>query len=259
QAEPASPRKVNRVRKGRELCRKKGIDYPVDLWYQLSYYVYPESVSVFSRLCKSTNQIVCTVAFWKNLYQRFYNKEIKLPKTLQPLCLERIHSLQPNVVRALYHFYQPFIDRLNPASTFEAEPHKLIGRRCLLYWYQPVKNMWNFCFKLVRPGMSCRTVCKNQRTYIDNYDDIFYNVEEGCTILQVTCSHFLSLPIAMGQILNHVHLTVSGQGFRYHTLRLVFDTRYQHNRDAVGTTVVLDSVVNIKVIPWWDPKYPFSS
>ncbi|XP_050411252.1 putative transmembrane protein 183BP isoform X1 [Patella vulgata] len=258
-----TPRKNRKSRKGKQiqLREKDGIDYPVDLWYQLSYYIYPETVSVFARLCKSTSRIVSTNSFWRNLYTRFYISKIKLPKKLQPVCIERIHGLKANVVRALYHFYPPFIERLTQTVPFESEPHSLVGQRCLLLWYQPVKNYWNFCFKFVKPGFlhQGKNTLTSQRDIIDHYDDLSYNTEAGCTILQVTCTHFLSVPIVMGMVLNRVFLTVSGQGMRYHTLRLMFDSRYQHQSMNSGTALVLDPVINVRVIPWWDPKYPFTT
>lgn len=48
-----------------------GVVYPVDLWFQLSRFIFPESVSTFAQLCKSTNAVVHTVQFWKTLYLRY--------------------------------------------------------------------------------------------------------------------------------------------------------------------------------------------
>jgi hypothetical protein len=47
-----------------------GVVYPVDVWFQLARFIYPESVTTFALLCRGTNAVVHTVQFWKTTYLR---------------------------------------------------------------------------------------------------------------------------------------------------------------------------------------------
>ena len=44
--------------------------YPFDIWDILSGYIHPESINVYSRLCKSAYSSIQRVSFWLNLYER---------------------------------------------------------------------------------------------------------------------------------------------------------------------------------------------
>lgn len=91
---------------------------------------------------------------------------------------------------------------------------------------------------------------------MNGYDDVFYNPVEGCCVLQVSCQNFMTHPIVMGLILTKVYLNVS-QDMKHHKLRLVFDSQINaaQKGSVIGTQLVLDPVLNIRVFHWWDPQY----
>ncbi|XP_041367420.1 transmembrane protein 183-like [Gigantopelta aegis] len=240
---------------------KKGRVYPVDLWYILSEYIYPEDIGRFAALCHDTYLIVCSCAFWRQLYLRNYDKKIKLPDEIKPQSIERIRGLRARVIRSMYYLYAPLSGRSVSMVPFENEPHSLQGQRCLLAWHQPVKNTWTFCFKFLklqsttfRPG----PVESSGRDMLPGYSDLFYNPEEGCRIMEIQCQNFASIPMVMGMVLSHVCLTVSAR-MRHYRLRLLFDSILQQgNQSSAERIVDLDPVVNIRIVPWWDTKYPFT-
>lgn len=47
--------------------------YPYDLWYLISLYIAPEDIGRFALVCRQTNQIVNTTAFWISIYKRYAN------------------------------------------------------------------------------------------------------------------------------------------------------------------------------------------
>lgn len=80
--------------------------------------------------------------------------------------------------------------------------------------------------------------------------------------LQVTCLNFVALPMVMGLSLCSVSLIVS-QGILHYRLQLVFGSDhlcYTASRPSISSldcvTVVLDPVVNVRVLDWWHPMYP---
>ena len=88
------------------------------------------------------------------------------------------------------------------AGPFDTDPHTLVGYRCLLVWHQPSQGKWHFCFKLQKPSLGKQT-CNTRPSYLEDvrngYNNLFYNPEEGCCVLQVTedcgeCSGWFSEP-----------------------------------------------------------------
>jgi hypothetical protein len=68
--------------------------------------------------------------------------------------------------------------------------------------------------------------------------------------------------MVMGLSLCSVSLTVS-QGMRHHRLQLVFGSGHMCHTAGIpnivsldSSTVVLDPVVNVRVLDWWHPMYP---
>ncbi|XP_067655626.1 transmembrane protein 183-like isoform X1 [Haliotis asinina] len=262
ECEVVETRRRRRKTKSQSEGDEKGLVYPYDLWYQLSLHVHPEDVGRFAGICRTACCLVYSSAFWRNMYLRYFEKSVKLPDDLQPSNIERIRGLRARVIRSMFYLYRPLADRTTPLVPFENEPHQLQGQRCHLSWHQPVKNMWNFCFKFTkgqpstRPFLPTKMATKND--LLPGYNDLFYNTEDGCRILQVTVQNFVSIPMVMGLVLSKVYLTISAQ-MRYYRLRMLFDTNLQGgNSNSAEMIVDLDPVVNIRVLPWWDPKYPFT-
>ncbi|KAK3103365.1 hypothetical protein FSP39_018730 [Pinctada imbricata] len=258
------------ARRGIKRLEDGGMIYPLDLWFILSHYIPPENVGIFAGICRMTYYVTNTVQFWRQLYFRCCDNLEKLPEDLKPVCLERVHGLRQRVIRALYHAYPPFVLRTaSTAQPFEDEHHSLIGLRCLVMWYEPVRNLWLFNFKLRKERISdinrlvtIKSTNKDKNLHT-GYCDLYSNAENDCFLLQVTCQNFQNVTSAMGLVLSNVTLKV-GHGMRYHCLKLHFDscmkTTSNHIKSKISdVTISLDPVLNLKVFPWWHPKYPVGS
>ncbi|KAL4225585.1 hypothetical protein ACF0H5_016273 [Mactra antiquata] len=239
-----------------------GIIYPTDLWLQLSFCIYPESIGVFAQLCRGTRAVVQTVLFWKSLYLRFYKEKKNIPEKYGLSSIECIHGLRARTIKMLYCGYQPFIDRTLTTVPFENEPHILIGQKCLLSWHNKIKNVWKFYFKF-RKGDSVDTSSNKQRSINSNgflkwHQDLEYNPDAGCSILEVTCQTFVQLPVVMGLILNGVYLNVSHGSMRYHRLKLILDSNFHtiSTKNQMSMyELILDPILEVRVYPWWHPSF----
>ena len=195
-------------------------------------------------------------------FYRFYSDSKVLPRDLKRDNLECIHGLRARVIQTLFYVYPPLVSRSQTTIPFENEPHILVGHRCLLTWHKKVKNVWNFCFKF-RRGDQTEKDSNSRRGMMSKefeswHQDLFYNPDNNCRILEVTCSNFNSIPIVMGLILNRVYLNVSSGSMRYHKLKLIFDTHLKTTttKNEVGMfEVILDPVLEVRVYPWWHPRY----
>lgn len=244
----------------------EGFKYPIDLWIALSRHIKPEQIQTFAQICQATNAVVHTVQFWKNLYCRFCQDQSELPDGLKIETLERINGLRQRVIRALYYIYPSFITKITRTLPFEDEPHILAGHRCMLTWHEKVKNVYNFNFKFKKERIYDINKLHYFREIADlrnGYKDLYFNCENDYYVLEVTCQTFLSVLPVMGLVLSNVYLKLSSD-MRYHCLKLVFDTNIkgipEGNRKGVeDTVIVLDPVLNLKIYPWWHPKYPFTN
>ncbi|XP_076472147.1 putative transmembrane protein 183BP isoform X2 [Babylonia areolata] len=244
--------------------QKRGVVYPVDLWYLLSNHIHPESLHKFAVLCKDAYHTTRRAHFWRNLYKRYYHKDEELPADLKTHAMERNHGLRARCIRALYILDPSLAQRVQLKGPFDTDPHSLVGHRCLLSWHQPSQGKWHFCFKLQRPSLRPHHNNNTRPSYLEDvrngYNNIFYNPEDGCCVLQVTSTHFASTsPHVMGQLLSAVHMSLS-HNFRHQRLRLTFDsTRVTETSASSGHALecVLDPAIAVRVFHWWDPNYPF--
>ncbi|CAL1540897.1 unnamed protein product [Lymnaea stagnalis] len=238
-----------------------GIIYPADLWFLIGNYVHPEDVGRFAGICRGSYTVTNTAAFWRKIYKRYYYKGKEgLPEHVKPHSMEKLHGLRARVIRSMFFLYQPLVSRVQSRGPMEDEPHVLKGHRCLLAWHQPATKGWLFCFKFQKPSFQSLTSRpSNKLDVYHGYNDLFYNPEGGCSVLQVTCCHFASVASVMGLLLNQIYVTLSA-GFRHHRLRLHFDSRIiSSNQSSSEMVVVLDDVISIKLLQWWYPGYPFTS
>ncbi|KAJ8915248.1 hypothetical protein NQ315_015471 [Exocentrus adspersus] len=240
-----------------------GNDYPIDIWFLLSEYIRPEDVGRFAGICKTSFEVVCTAKFWFGLYKRYYTNVPNVPDELQPECLVRKYSLRTSVVRALHYTYTPFVNKLKSIKTaVEEHPDTLIRRLCDCMWHQRQKGHWVYYFKMREKRSNClqhstRGSCK-QPDLLEILDDVTANPDENCRVLQVTCQHFIQTPPVIGQVLTSVCLTLS-QGFRHHRLQLGFGSGikgYPSPEGSGSTKIILDPVINFRVLDWWHPLYP---
>ncbi|CAH0558729.1 unnamed protein product [Brassicogethes aeneus] len=237
--------------------------YPIDIWFILSEYIRPEDVGCFAGICKSTYNVVSTAKFWYNLYKRFYINVPNLPELLQPECLVRKYSLRTSVIRSLHYMYIPFINRMKNIS--DSHPDKVTKRECILMWHEKKKQNWFYYFKMKEKPLlslhSRRTSEMYQPDLLEILDDIYANQDENCQILQITCKHFIPVQPVLGLTLTSVHFSLSS-GFLHYKLQLGFSSGIQsYTKTTDGSTdvtVILDPVINVKVLDWWHPLYPYS-
>ncbi|KAH9500491.1 hypothetical protein Btru_072067 [Bulinus truncatus] len=238
-----------------------GIVYPADLWYMIGNYIHPDDIGRFAAICQAARLVTHTPTFWRNLYKRYYSKgRDGLPDHVKPHTMEKLHGLRAHVIYAMFFLYQPLVQRVQSKGPMEDEPHALKGYRCLLAWHQPATKGWLFCFKFQKPSLHPISSRPSSRLDIyHGYNDLFYNPEAGCSVLQVTCCHFASVSSVMGLLLNQVYVTLSS-GFRHHRLRLHFDSKItSSSHSSSDTVVILDDVISIRLMKWWYPGYPFIS
>ena len=82
---------------------------------------------------------------------------------------------------------------------------------------------------------------------------------------KVTTLHYIRLPMIMGQQLVKTSISV-GHGMRYHKIKLIFSPLNLLNSCSAGQsqlstniTLVIDQVASVRVMHWWDPKYPYNT
>nr|CAD7262624.1 unnamed protein product [Timema shepardi] len=243
-----------------------GIDYPLDIWFLISEHIRPEDVSVFAGICKSALHVTNTAKFWFHLYKRYYRSVPNLPERLQPECMVRLYGLRTCVIRALHFMYPPFVNKVKAITTFEEDPHVLTKRQCVLMWSKKCKNQWLFFFKLKQSRFVIGrgpAIKAKQPDLLEMLEDVSSNHDEGCKVLQVTCLNYISIPVVLGLTLCSVSLTLS-QGLRFHRLQLLFGSEHScytlgSSSSLGGSPVVLDPVVNVRVLDWWHPLYPHSA
>ncbi|KAJ8975603.1 hypothetical protein NQ317_009284 [Molorchus minor] len=208
-----------------------GKDYPIDIWFTLSEYIRPEDVGVFASICKTSFEVTCTAKFWFSLYR----------------------------------LIPPFVTKLKSLMTSMTEhPDTLKRRQCDSLWQEKKRAHWVFYFKMrekknVFLQHSSRTDYR-QPDLLEILDDVSANPDETCRVLRVTCKHFIKIPPVIGQVLTSVCLTLS-QGLRHHRLQLDFGSGLNgYPMSSLGgagcNTIILDPVINYRILDWWHPLYP---
>lgn len=255
-----SSKNVSKNLKGSET----GCVYPADVWYILSLYIFPEDVCRFASVCRYANIAIHTLTFWRHLYHRYYHELAQLPTSLMPSHLERVHGLRARVIRSLHHMYPPLSSK-NSKNTMDEIPRKLIGQRCILQWHKamPDKKSWSFCFKFNSEPSSfaVNKLCYSKKNFdlLNGYNDLFHNPESGCSVFEIFCQNFTSVPIVMGQVLTQVVVKVS-QTMRHHRVKLVFNSRLTGKATPSGCAeeniIILDPVTNWRTMAWWHSLYP---
>lgn len=257
-------KKERRRRKTEENSNGEGVDYPLDIWFLISEHVRPEDVGRFAGICKSTYAVVCSAKFWFSLYKRFYKNVAELPERLQPECMVRLYGLRACVIRSLYIMHKPLV--ANTMKISEERPWQdLVKRQCILVWHKKIQpQTWLYCFKLVENSHfhMCRGKEKSEKPdLLEMLDDVWANTEDHCRILMVSCPHFISIPPIMGLTLSCISLTLS-QGFSYYRMQIRFGSGIScSGRPLDGsacTDVIIDPVLNYRVLDWWHPLYPHS-
>lgn len=170
--------------------------FPNDIWFLISEYIRPEDVMRFALICKQTYTITTTLKFWKNLYRRYYNSNVELPVRLTKDCMTRPRGVRACTIRSLFFTYPPFANRVRAQA--QQDFHSLIKHRVVQFWFQQVTAVkFLYFFKLKRkllPGSRPYESEQLQRTNgrsIKALRDVYYNSEEGCSLLMVRKENFI--------------------------------------------------------------------
>lgn len=139
--------------------------------------------------------------FWFNLYRRYYKNVPNMPEPLQPESLIRRYGLRKNVIRALYHMYQPFVERIKPITIFEEHPESLKNYECHLIWYNTKNTNYIYYFKMKRKTLNSLSHSRSGYQVpdlLEILDDVSANPDEHCRVLEVSCLHFNPIQPVLG-------------------------------------------------------------
>lgn len=227
-----------------------GNTYPIDIWFLISEYIQPEDVGRFAAICKGSLAVVMSAKFWFGLYKRYYVDTANLPAELKPDYMIRRYSLRASVIRMLHYVYPLFIERRKLIKV-EDHPDVLKKMQCISVWYMRRSKHIIYYFK-----MQLKNKRMEKRDFLEALEDICINPDENCRILEITCDNYHAIPPILGLSLNHVSLTLA-QGLRNHRLQLGFGSGVQTtDGGSWSNVVVLEPVINVKVLDWWHPHYP---
>lgn len=267
----------------------EGIIYPFDLWETLSQYILPETVNIFSQLCRYSYICVNQPKFWLTMYQNFavnYPKRhlqnngcVSLPEHFSPEYVNKQcrGNLRIHVVRALFHTYGPLRDRLvSPKNTWRGDPHSIVGMICLSAWTARKSSNYRFCFKLSKKQFINGARNTEQQTEVTNewedleedleLPDVGISSEEKCLLLHLDTNAFSFLPGSLiGLKVHDVNVTSCGEGFRYQKVNLILGPLHiRSEKDCYGrvniltsnsVTVSIGNVVAIRLLEWFHPLY----
>lgn len=229
-------------------------DYTIDIWFLISEHVRPEDVGRFALICRKTAEVVQSAKFWHHLYRKHYDRNVDLPRWLQPDCMVLMKGLRARTVRALYYTYQPFVNRI-AASAF-TDPHRVTGRQLIFSWYTKCKSGWNYCFKLktrLIPGSRAAQSARmqEQRESLEYLRDMYANPEEGCQILIITTNTMHLLPQYHEQLTVKSFTQTLAQGFTNYKVRL----QMADYSKRIVDEMVFVPVRRVRLLDWWNPEY----
>ena len=141
----------------------------------------------FQSICKATYICVNRPTFWLNLYEkhavisRKYFKGCDLPEHLSPDYVNHNsrQNLRIQVVRALFHCYNPLKERLISPNQILQDPHKVIGKICLSAWTAKRNSTYRFCFKLnTKKAHNFRAIFEDENQKDNNIADDWELIED---------------------------------------------------------------------------------
>lgn len=165
-----------------DIKTRPGIIYPEIVWYQISKYIKPEDIGNFAGINKTTYSITGQKSFWRAIYKRYCENNTKLPNRLKIENSYRNYGLRQRVIRALYHTYDVFIQKVFQQSFHDCKPHELVRRRCVNVWFCKGASNWSifFKFKKVQPMANIGDI-----DIIEELGRIDANPEESSQVLEV--------------------------------------------------------------------------
>lgn len=234
--------------------------YPMDIWFLIGLYIWPESVKSFAQICQATHIVTHSAIFWRNLYSRFYSKSAEMPSELRLECMGKLDGLRTRVVRALNWLYEPYILKQKKIVACDFDTDYLAGKQCVLTWYKQQGKYCHLYFKFIRKGSNCILRQISDAKKISRYAkfeiDLFHNSEENACILDVMTESYIAVPMAIGHWLSHCNLTV-GHQFQ-NCVKMYFNSQQYispKNKDNPSVLIKLDPVIDVKLYKWWNQNY----
>ncbi|XP_023343364.1 transmembrane protein 183 [Eurytemora carolleeae] len=237
--------------------------FPYDFWFLLSGFIAPEDVGRFASISPLTRHIVSSQAFWRRLYSRYFSPELELSSAYSPESMSRPLGLRARVILMLHLSYSPFRAIKNQSSVWP-DLDKLVGRVCTLHWSSKLSRSQCFFYFKLKDQFITENKSKHQEYFVEEWEeinvdkgfldklsDINHNPENGCKLLQVCCANWCLFPSPLSQKLKRVSVSVS-HGMKHHKLQMEFGGPRGQSGDI---KVLIDSVVSLKVLDWWDPQY----
>ncbi|XP_066966031.1 transmembrane protein 183 isoform X3 [Macrobrachium rosenbergii] len=244
-------------------------EYPIDFWFLISEKIQPEDVGRFALICHATYYVVSTARFWFSLYRRNYKWTANLPECLTYHNMDNVRGLKPAVIRSLFYTYSPFSTRIIKEEPLSGHPAKLIGALCVSQWCSQASSSEKFqkyFFIFAKHIKKKRKVHCTQNVQDMPADSlVHFNKDDGCYILETVLSGVCHIPMVMGSYLHNGHLGLSS-GFCAHRLQLTFGPAYLLSKNNSGvhhkylpstemSQIVLEPVRDVRIYPWWHPKY----
>jgi len=235
--------------------------YPIDLWFLIGLYIWPESVGKFSSLCRTTHIVSHSAIFWKNLYARFYSEDILLPDDLRLEGMGRLDGLRTRVIKALHLFYEPYVSKQTSFAIRNLNNECLKGKKCVMTWYRQEGKLWHFYFKFTENVAKCvlrqtANLKKNSRSTKFEID-LCNNPDENCCLLDIITKGYIALPNIMGLWLKNCTFTV-GSDFQYHCIKMSLNSQnYICSKISENNCIQMkiDPVIDVKLYEWWDQNY----
>ena len=166
--------------------------------------------------------------------------------------------MKARVIRSLYHAYEPLSKWVRHDVTLTQSTKDAELRICQSYWWKQMKslrrkiNVWMFYFKLILPDKQKKNTKVFKRRELINY-----NPEEDCCLLRITTSSYMYVDNVSELHLTGVNVSVS-RDMRLHKVKLIFHEHKDNGKylNSQATVIVIDPVLDIQILHWWDPDYP---
>ncbi|XP_055613984.1 transmembrane protein 183 [Uranotaenia lowii] len=229
-------------------------DYVIDIWFLISNHIRPEDTCRFALICRKTAEVIQSAQFWLALYRRHYDRNVELPRRLQPECMSLLRGLRPRIIRSLFYMYAPFVHRIESAPF--SDPHRITGKRLLFSWSVKTRTGWNYYFKLkarLIPGSrTARSEYLQQSKECLSYlQDIYANLEEGGQILVISSDVLTLVPQYHDPVYVKSLTQTLAQGLTKYKVRL----QMANYCGRILDETIFVPVRQVQLLDWWNPEY----
>ena len=73
-------------------------NYPFDIWFLIGTYIAPEDIGRFALICRTTNRVVNTPAFWISTFNRYGIHLLLSKRNLNVFILDTVNLKQNDTV-----------------------------------------------------------------------------------------------------------------------------------------------------------------